>query len=66
MVTLATDDETARERRQLVIVRREQHARCGGLMQVFDAGPGDGEAVERRRAAADLVEDDQRAALSPD
>ena len=29
-------------------------------MQVLDAGPGDREAVEGRRAAADLVEDDQR------
>ena len=49
------------ERRQLVIVGGEEGAAAVRLVQVLDRRPGDGEAVEGGGAAADLVEDDQRA-----
>ena len=61
MVTLATRGEASGERRQLMVVRREQHARLRDVVQVLDGGPGDREAVEGCRAAPDLVEDDERA-----
>ena len=50
------------ERDELVIVRREQRARADRVVQVLGDRPRDRDAVERRRAAADLVEDDERAA----
>ena len=47
--------------RQLVIVGREERPRrLAG--EVLGDGPGDGQAIEGRRAASDLVEQDQRAA----
>ncbi len=60
MVTLATSARLAGERGQLVIVRREQGTAAVCVVQVLDRRPGDGQAVERRGAAADLVEDDNR------
>ena len=49
------------EVRELVIVRGEERLgpRLGITGQVFGDGPRDAQAVERRRAAADLVEHDQ-------
>ena len=41
-------------------MRGEQRAAAVVLVQMLDGRPGDGETVEGRRAAADLVEDDQR------
>jgi hypothetical protein len=49
------------ERGQLVEVGGEQRAAAVDLVQVLDRRPGDRQAVEGRGAAADLVEDDQRA-----
>ena len=46
---------------QLVIVGGEQRAAAVDVVQMLHAGPGDGQAVEGRRAAPDLVQDDQRA-----
>ncbi len=60
-MALSSRGEALRQRRQLVIVRGEEGARAVRLVQVLDRRPGDGEAVEGRGAAADLVEDDQRA-----
>lgn len=40
-------------------MRGEEAAAAIGLMQVLDGGPGDRKTVERRGAAADLVEDDE-------
>ena len=40
-------------------MRGEQRARTVLLVQMFDRRPGDGEAVEGRGAAADLVENDE-------
>src|SRR4029079_14325237 len=48
--------------RQLVIVRGEQGAAGVDLVQVLHHRPGDRETVEGGGAAADLVEDDERAA----
>ena len=42
-------------------MRREERAAAIDLVQVLDRGPGDGEPVERRGAAADLVEDHEGA-----
>ena len=42
---------------QLVEVRREEHLASGALVQRLDDGPRDGEAVERRCPATDLVEE---------
>ena len=53
--------ELLRQRGQFVKVRREQRAAAIGLVQVLDRRPGDRQAVEGRGAAADLVEDDERA-----
>ena len=50
-----------RQAGELMIVRGEEGAAFVGLVQIFEAGPGDGKSVVGRRAAADLVEDDQRA-----
>ena len=49
------------ELRQLVIVRREEHARLRVFLplQKFDDGPCDAEAVVGRRAAAHFVQDDE-------
>ena len=49
-------------------MRREKRARPVHLMQMFDRRPGDGKPVEGRRAASDLVEDDEgtRAGLIED
>ena len=49
------------ELRQFVEMRGEQRARAVDVVEMLDAGVGDREAVEGRRAAADLVEDDERA-----
>ena len=46
--------------RQLVVMGREQRAAAVGLVQVFDRGPGDGQAVIGRRATPDFVEDHKR------
>ena len=51
--------EPLRKRRHLVIMRGEQRARTVRLVQMLDGRPGDGEPVEGRRAAADLVQDDE-------
>ena len=53
--------ELRRERRQLVVVGGEQGAAAIDLVQMLERRPGDREPVEGRGAAADLVEDDQRA-----
>ena len=50
-----------RKRRELMVMRGEQRAAAVDLVQMFDRRPGDGEPVEGRGAAADLVEDDQGA-----
>ena len=50
-----------RELGELVVVRREERAAADDVVQVLGDRPGDGEAVVGARAAADLVEDDQRA-----
>jgi hypothetical protein len=47
------------KRRQFVVMRREQGAAAIDLVQMFETGPGDRQPVEGRRAAADLVEDDE-------
>ena len=60
-MALATRAEPVAERGQLVIVRGEQAAAAIDLVQMLDRRPGDRETVEGRGAAADLVEDDQRA-----
>ena len=39
------------QRGQFVVVGREKRARFRRVVQVFDAGPGDGKAVESGRAA---------------
>ncbi len=44
------------ELRQLVKMRGEERARAIDLMQMFHHRPGDGEPVEGRRAAADLIQ----------
>ena len=44
-----------------MVVRGEQRAAAHDVVQVLGDGPGDGEAVVGARAAADLVEDHQRA-----
>ena len=44
---------------ELVVVRREQRARADAIVEVLGDRPGDRQAVEGRRAAADLVEDHQ-------
>ena len=53
--------QLCRQRGQFVIMRGKQRAAAVVLMQMFDRGPGDRQAVERRGAAPDLVEDDERA-----
>ena len=54
------------KRRQLVIVGGEERAAAIDLVQMLDRRPGDGEAVEGRGAAADLIEDDEGSAGRPD
>ena len=58
-VTLSRRGRRAGERGQLVIVGGEEGAAAVDLVEMLDRRPGDGEAVEGRRAAADLVEDDE-------
>src|SRR5580704_7053967 len=41
---------------ELVIVRGEERACACVLLQMLDDGPGDREAVKRRRTAADFIE----------
>ena len=53
--------EPGAERGQLVIVGGEEGAAPVDLVEMLDRRPGDGEAVEGGGAAADLVEDDERA-----
>ena len=53
------------ERAQLVEVRGEQRAAAVDVVQMLERRPGDREAIERRRAAADLVEDHEASAPSP-
>lgn len=50
-----------RERGDLVVVRGEEAAGTDMVVQVLGDAPGDAEAVEGGRAAADLVEDDEAA-----
>ena len=50
------------ERGQLVEMRGEQRAALIDVVQVLDRRPGDRQPVEGGGAAADLVQDDQRAA----
>ena len=59
-MTLPEPRQAFGERRQLVIVGGEEGAAPVDLVEMLDRRPGDGEAVEGRGAAADLVEDDQR------
>jgi hypothetical protein len=49
--------ELGGERRQFVVMRREEGAAAVDLAQMLKRGPDDREAVEGRSAAADLVED---------
>ena len=58
---LATRGQRVGEIGELVIVRREDRLRPRPAVrrQVLGDRPGEAQAVERRRAAADLVEDDQ-------
>ena len=44
---------------EFVIVGGKEGARSGVLLEMFDDGPGDGEAVEGGGAAADFVEEDE-------
>jgi hypothetical protein len=53
--------ETRGEVGQLVVVRGEERAAADVGGDVLGDGPGEREAVQRARAAADLVEDDQAA-----
>ena len=46
---------------QLVVMGGEQRPAAVDLVQVLDTGPGDRQSVKGRRAAADLVQNDQRA-----
>ena len=55
-----------RERGQLVEMGGEQCAAAIRLVQMLDRRPGDREPVEGGGAAADLVEDDERALARPD
>ena len=50
-----------RELGELVVVRREQRAAADRVVEVLGDGPRDREAVVGARAAADLVEDHERA-----
>ena len=50
-----------RELREFVKMRGEKGARPIDLVEMLDRRPGDGEPVEGRRAASDLIEDNQRA-----
>jgi len=47
------------EGRELVIMGREQPAATAGFVQILNHGPGDRETVIGRRAAADLVQNNQ-------
>ena len=47
--------------RKFVIVRGEHGAAAVGFVQMLGHRPGDGEAVERRGAAADFIEHHERA-----
>ena len=49
------------QRRELVIMRREEGAAAVDVVEMLDRGPGDREPVEGRGAAADLIENDERA-----
>ena len=49
------------ERGEFMIMRRKQRPAAVGLVQMLDRRPRDRQAVECRGAAADLVENDQRA-----
>ena len=55
--------QQVRDLHQFVIVRGEERARTAAfvVVQVFDDGAGDGEAVVGAGAASDLVEDQQTA-----
>lgn len=58
------------ELRQLLVMRREERPRAsfGITMEVFDDGPGDGEAIVGRGPTTHFVKDDQgtRGALGKD
>src|SRR5260370_32335880 len=43
--------------RQFMIVRGEERARAGVLLEVLDHGPGDGKTSECGLAAADFIEE---------
>ena len=51
--------ELGGECRQLVVMRRKEGAAAVDLVQVLEGRPRDREAVEGRRTAPDLVQDDQ-------
>src|SRR5262249_24856407 len=53
--------ELCRQCGQLVEMGGEQGAAAVGFVQMLDGGPSDGEAVEGRGAAADLIQNDERA-----
>src|SRR5260370_34749109 len=44
---------------QFVIVRGEERARAGVLLEMLDNGPGDGKTIERGCSAADFIEENE-------
>ena len=59
IVRFTTSRLHERHLRQLVVVRREENAPRAGVVQVLGDRPRERESVERRRAAPDLVQDDE-------
>ncbi len=45
---------------QFVVVGRKQRAAPVAVVQMFEGGPGDGQAIIGRRTAPDFIEDHQR------
>ena len=52
--------QSFRQLRELVEMGCKQSARAIAVVQMFNRRPGDGQAIECRRAATDLVENDKR------
>src|SRR5262249_61970404 len=52
--------KTRRQGSDLVKVRGKERPTAIALVQMLDGGPGNRQAVEGRRAAADFVENDER------
>src|ERR1700720_3917818 len=44
---------------QFVVMRGEEGARAGVLLKMLDDGPGNGQAIKSRGAAADFVEENE-------